>query len=293
MDFADRIRELASRIPAQIPHLRTRRPLSKGSFEVGAILVNASDLKYTREIKRILNQELNQPSEEFVRFFTAQVYPGRMTQSIREQFTEITWKAFQQFISEKVSDRLKSALAQEQEATRAAAPVEEAAAEQGPTLDTTAEEMQAYYIVQAILAQMVDPERVILRDQKSYCSVLLDDSNRKPICRLWFNTSQKYIGLFDAAKVETRVPIANQTEIYRQATMLGRRWTAMRMAKPRLRSRRRFESAQSRISRHSAITCTCPSSAPVISIGAKAGFMGVRLIRAWLQVSPSWMISLS
>jgi hypothetical protein len=143
-----------------------------------------------------------------------------MTQSIREQFTEITRKAFQQFISEKVSDRLKSALAQEQEATRAAAPVEEAAAEQGPTLETTAEEMQAYYVVQAILAQMVDPERVILRDQKSYCSVLLDDSNRKPICRLWFNTSQKYIGLFDAAKVETRVPIAHLAEIYRQATML-------------------------------------------------------------------------
>jgi hypothetical protein len=101
---------------------------------------------------------------------------------------------------------------------KAAAPVEEPTVE-GPTVDTTAEEM-AYYIVQAILAQMVEPERVILRDQKSYCSVLLDDSNRKPICRLWFNTSQKYIGLFDAAKVETRVPIANLTEIYRQATML-------------------------------------------------------------------------
>jgi hypothetical protein len=48
---------------------------------------------------------------------------------------------------------LKFALAQEQEATKAAAPVEEAAAEQGPTLETTAEEMQACYIVQAILAQ--------------------------------------------------------------------------------------------------------------------------------------------
>lgn len=50
--------------------------------------------------------------------------------------------------------------------------------------------------------------------------MLLDDSNRKPICRLWFNASQKYIGLFDAAKAETRVPIANLSEIYRQATAL-------------------------------------------------------------------------
>lgn len=131
--------------------------------------------------------------------------------------------------------------AQKQEATKAATPVEEAAAEQGPTLDTTAEEMQAYYIVQAILAQMVDPERVILRDQKSYCSVLLDDSNRKPICRLWFNTSQKYIGLFDAAKVETRVPIANWRRSTGRRPCSGKRWTVTRMARPRRRIRRRLE----------------------------------------------------
>lgn len=195
------------------------KKFSKASFEIGAILANANDLKYTREIKRILMQELNQPSEDFVRFFVAQVYSGRMTQSVREQFTEITRKALQQFVSERVSDRLKSALAQEVESTKAA-PAEELAATQEPAVETTTEEMQAYYIVKAILAQMVDPDRVILRDQKTYCSVLLDDSNRKPICRLWFNTAQKYIGLFDAAKAETRVPIASLSEIYRQATAL-------------------------------------------------------------------------
>lgn len=43
---------------------------------------------------------------------------GRMTQTIREQFAEITEKALQQFISERVSDRLKNALAREQEAVK-------------------------------------------------------------------------------------------------------------------------------------------------------------------------------
>ena len=130
------------------------KKFSKASFEIGAILANANDLKYTREIKRILMQELNQPSEDFVRFFVAQVYSGRMTQSVREQFTEITRKALQQFVSERVSDRLKSALAQEVESVKA--PVEEAATAPESTLETTADEMQAYYIVKAILAQMVD-----------------------------------------------------------------------------------------------------------------------------------------
>jgi hypothetical protein len=48
----------------------------------------------------------------------------------------------------------------------------------------------------------------------------LDDNNRKPICRLWFNTSRKYLGLFDEAKTETRVLLADLTEIFRHAATL-------------------------------------------------------------------------
>ncbi|HEV2853397.1 MAG TPA: type I restriction endonuclease [Thermoanaerobaculia bacterium] len=189
------------------------KKFSKASFELAAILANASDLKYTREIKKLLNQEINQPSEEFVRFFTSKVYQGRMTQSVREQFTEITKKALQQFISDKVSDRLKSALAQE-EAVKAAPAGEEKPEAQEVRELPTEDELNGFYIVRAILTQLVDPQRVVIRDQKSYCSVLLDDSNRKPICRLWFNGAQKYIGLFDAAKLETRKPIENLAAIY-------------------------------------------------------------------------------
>ncbi|HYU30616.1 MAG TPA: type I restriction endonuclease [Thermoanaerobaculia bacterium] len=196
------------------------KKFSRSSFEIGSILANASDLKYTREIKRILAQEMNQPSEEFVRFFTTKVYPGRMTQHVREQFAEITKKALQQFVSEKVSDRLKSALAQEQESVQPESPEEAATTAEPGRPETTEEEMQGFYIVRAILAQVVDPARVVMRDQKSYCSILLDDSNRKPICRLWFNGAQKYVGVFDAEKNETRVPLGNLVELYRLSNQL-------------------------------------------------------------------------
>jgi predicted type IV restriction endonuclease len=194
------------------------KKFSKTNFEIQAILVNANDLKYTREIKKILAQELIQPSEEFVRFFTSRVYSGRMTQSIRDTFTERTKKALQQFIIDRVSDRLKSALAHEEEA-KLPQQVEEAPGAEAPT-QPTEEELHGYYIVMAILAQIIDPQRVVIRDQKSYCSVLLDDSNRKQICRLWFNGSQKYVGVFDAAKVETRVPIKSIAEIYSLSNQL-------------------------------------------------------------------------
>lgn len=62
-----------------------------------------------------------------------------------------------------------------------------------------------------------------MRDVQSYCGILLDDNNRKPICRLWFNATQKYIGFFDAAADNTkeeRVPIAHLDDVYKHAERL-------------------------------------------------------------------------
>ena len=189
------------------------KKFSKSSFEIATILANANELKHTREIKRVLAQEFAQPSEEFVRFFASRVYPGRMTQNLREQFAAITKRALQLFVSEKVSDRLKTALEHEEEAVKT--PAAEVPQTSDEPAQPTEDELSGYYIVRAILCQLVDPKRVVMRDQKSYCSVLLDDSNRKPICRLWFNGTQRYIGLFDATKTETRVPIQELTDIYK------------------------------------------------------------------------------
>ncbi len=42
--------------------------------------------------------------------------------------------------------------------------------------------------------------------------VLLDDNNRRPICRLWLNGSRKYLGLFDnEQRKETKVSIEGWT----------------------------------------------------------------------------------
>ncbi|MBF4280147.1 restriction endonuclease, partial [Vibrio anguillarum] len=79
---------------------------------------------------------------------------------------------------------------------------------------TTEEEIEGFNIVKAILRQKVEVQRVCARDTQSYFGILLDDNNRKPLCRLWFNTKQKYIGIFDEAKNETRHPIETVDDIF-------------------------------------------------------------------------------
>jgi hypothetical protein len=186
------------------------------AFDEARILETASELKYTGEIKRILGEEMTSPSEDFVRFFASQVYEGRMTHTVREQFAKLTKQALREFVSERVSDRLKSALAKEEEDVDELAVADEPESE----IDTTEDERQAYYVVKAIVSKVVAAKRVVMRDQKTYCGVLLDDNNRKPICRLWFNTSQKYLGTFDAEKNETRNPIESVEDIYAFADQL-------------------------------------------------------------------------
>ena len=84
---------------------------TKASFDLGQILNTAKDLKYTREVLRLLAAEWDNPSEALVRHFASQVYNGVKTKAVIEQFTRATKKALHQFVAKRISDRLKSALA--------------------------------------------------------------------------------------------------------------------------------------------------------------------------------------
>ncbi len=196
---------------------------TKSSFQLEELLDAARELKYTKEIKRILGEQLSKPADDFVRFFQSQVYSGRNTSAIRQQFQELTKQALGQFINERINDRLEkaSALGSEYIAQQTTQASEPSSSEQVSSVEedndgivTTAEEFQGYYIVKAILHDVIDIKRVAMRDQRGFCSVLLDNNNRKPICRLRFNSQQKYLGLIDQQKQEQRVTIEDVDEIY-------------------------------------------------------------------------------
>jgi hypothetical protein len=84
-----------------------------------------------------------------------------------------------------------------------------------PEVATTEDEIQAFLIVRAIGARLISLNRVTMRDAKSYCSVFVDDNNRKPVCRFYFNSkSTKSIGIFDSEKNETRHAIDDLGKIF-------------------------------------------------------------------------------
>jgi hypothetical protein len=195
--------------------------LTKEAFDLETMLSAASDLKAMREIRRAFEEQLEAPDEEFVRFFFSKACPnGRFTQGARTQFAELVKKTLSQVVADRVASRLRSALAQE-DALERPEPVEgaETAASDPDAgkerIVTTEDELEGFRVVRAIVRRVLDPQRVVYRDTKNYFGILVDNSNRKPLCRLHFNRAQWYIGLFDAEKNEQRHPVSRVDDIYR------------------------------------------------------------------------------
>lgn len=190
------------------------KKFTKSTFELENILSSASTLKYTGAIKRIFANEILSPTDEFIKFFASQVYSGKITQSVKDQFSVIVKNALNQFIRERINDRLKSALENETEEEQEPATEEMEGEMNDSGIVTTQEEIDGYNVVKAIVRDMVDASRVTMRDTKSYCGILLDDNNRKPICRLHFNSpTKKSLGVFTQKK-ETRHSITTVDEIF-------------------------------------------------------------------------------
>jgi len=201
-------------------HIRQLKKFSKSAFSLEDILTTASKLKYTGAIKKILEQQLENPSSQFVRFFSSQIYDGKSTQNIIKKFTGIVKDAQRQFINDKINERLKSALSSDDQNNEDQMSDDYVQNNKDDkTIVTTEEEIEGYNIIKAIVREVIDVSRVAMRDKKSYCGILLDDNNRKPICRLHFNTSQKYLGLFSQKK-EQKVPIDNLNDIFKYAEQL-------------------------------------------------------------------------
>lgn len=198
-------------------HVEELKKFSKPAFDIDNVLGSAATLKYSNQVKAVLAAELAKPSDEFVRLLASRIYEGRMTQAVRDQFSKIVQTSFTDFIRERVSERLKNALRGEIAPPPLAEPAQgpqDIAVESGPDVVTTDDEREAFQIIRAIVRQAIDVRRVTMRDAKSYCAILLDDNNRKPIARLHFNAqSKRYVGVF-TQKVEERVEITSIEDIF-------------------------------------------------------------------------------
>lgn len=193
------------------------KKFSKDNFDISKIKSKVDDLKYAHDVRKILSSEIDSPSDDFVRFIAKQAYDGVVTKNVRDKFYTIIKNEFKEAINEKVELRLNNALEKNDQYDSI-----NAVEDSDDGIVTTNEEYEGYYIIKSIAAKVVEPERVYIRDFKSYCTVILDDNNHYPLARMFFdNVNNLKIALFDkferdsyGSRVTDTYAISNVSEIY-------------------------------------------------------------------------------
>lgn len=181
----------------------------KSYYNESDILSTASELKYTTEIKSILNREFVSPTPNFVKFFIRQVYDGQATQKVVEQFAPIVKKSIASVVNDIISDRLNLASKNIEQQVDSHLPVNQATTideqdgdklpdgviymdkESGVT--TTRDEIDAYNIIRSILRKSISADKIAYKDFKTYFAIGIENPSYWWICRLSFGSRKKSI----------------------------------------------------------------------------------------------------
>ncbi len=188
--------------------LKELEKFHKNNFSIENIKAAASTLKYLRGAMAFIERQWASPDEEFVRMVSRDFYEGQLRSSVVETMKPIVKRAFDDLFRQRALKRIDTAFDGDTED------------ELLPTVDeklieTTEEEKQAFMIVRAIAAEVAPVSRIHLRDAQSYCAILFDDNNRKPIVRLHFNGRTKFVTVFGTDREGIRHDIDEIEDIFR------------------------------------------------------------------------------
>lgn len=196
---------------AQVAELKK---FHKSTFSIQEILTVASELKYTYEFKRVMSEELQNPSDEFVKLFLTNIYTGAKTQVVIDKFRPIVKKAVNQYVNDTMSDKLKTALDVDIELKSNDKNDEQIPEEPKENkIVTTQEELEAYFIVKNALKDVTSIHNITFKDNERYMAILFQDKTTKWICRFYFGITNKSITIPDENKKEVRYKINNIYDI--------------------------------------------------------------------------------
>ena len=192
------------------------KKFSKSYFNENDILSTAQELKYSIEIKKMIKEELNNPSWDFVKFFAKKTYAWSFGQKAYEQFTPIVKESFASVINDIIQERLS--IASKVEKSEPKIEEQQPLIENGIT--TTDEELEAYNIIRGILRKNIDVNKIMYKDYKSYFVVSAYEQIRW-VCRLHFGYRKKSLGFpVEDYKGEKTVEIKSIDDIFNYSDLL-------------------------------------------------------------------------
>jgi predicted type IV restriction endonuclease len=193
---------------------------SKTNFDPKSLNDAAESLLFTKEIKRIMTEQLVEPTPDFVKFFGKQVYSKNMTAFAVDKFTKITKTSLKEFINEIIAEKIKTAMDDDKVDSTSEYSGEKTKVDIDKEVVTTEQELEGFCIVKAILREVIDVGRLKYKDTIHYFGINLDGKVTKTICRLYFNSNKLCIYIMSANDQGVKKEINCLDDIYGVAEFL-------------------------------------------------------------------------
>lgn len=192
--------------------LQELKKFQKENFDIDKIFSTASDLKYLNLMKKVLKEEFQNPSDDFVKLIlNREIYDGIKTGAIIEKYRPLLKKSISSYLNELINNRLQFAIQNNDDYNDS----EEIDNDNTDKIITTVEEMQSFYTVKSILSEFCDSKKITYKDTVSYFGILYDNKVTKWICRVYLKENVKFLTIVDSSKKEKRYDIDSIDDIYK------------------------------------------------------------------------------
>ena len=184
-------------------NIESLKLFTKSNFSEEKILEHVEELQYRYKIHKTLLEEIAYPSDELIKVIAKKVYKGVLNKPRQKYFHKL------------IKEELKDVFENDYEINSS-------------DIITTEEEIEGFHIVKAILSEIIDSDRISMRDRKTYCAILLDDNQNYTISRLYFNDLDNLaIAFFDSmardkkgSRIEEKIAINKVSDIYNYKSKL-------------------------------------------------------------------------
>ncbi|MBR2917508.1 MAG: type I restriction enzyme HsdR N-terminal domain-containing protein [Campylobacter sp.] len=182
----------------------------------------ATEQIYHNKIRDIFKQEIENPSDDFTRFFAQKITSNRITGNVLDKFRSHIKRVFTNMINDIANEKIDSIQAQikqnQSHNNSQQSQIEENninTAEDNQII-TTEEELQSFYIVRSILvcSPTIQASDVNYKDTKSYFYVYLYNRTTKWVCRIYYRPNGSYIVIPDQNGEDKRYDIQTPDDIY-------------------------------------------------------------------------------
>lgn len=191
----------------------------KENFDEKAVISSASMMKLKGKIHSYLSDQFYGADDDFVKFIWSKIYNGRMTAKAIDEIRPIITKSWKSLVNTIVTKTLEEKISKI-EIEKKIDIIED---EDDKGIETTLEELEGFFAIKSMCKGKIDLSRITHRDTKSYFGILVDDNNRKIVCRLHFNGSRKCLWILNDDKSETKFDLDGIDDLYKYWSKIKKR----------------------------------------------------------------------